>query len=109
MSENMYPEGREGQNFQDEKNGPSDGSSYLTHPEETCVDRVWMKLFVVARKFPYFFPILIEIIPPSKSNQKSSCDIFDSPKVQSAQNNDNDEGVDIIKKVANDKISKFKL
>ena len=64
-----------------------------------------MELFIVAGELPYFFAILVEVVPPPEANQKPACHIFDCPEIQGAQYYHNNESVDVSEEVADNEIA----
>lgn len=95
-----YPKNGKRKYFENEKYSPSYGWSHLTRPKEGGIYCIRMEFFVMAWKSPYFFSLLIKIIPPSKSHQKPASDIFDCPEVESAENDNYDEGIDICEEIS---------
>lgn len=51
-------------------------------------------LSVIWLEPPDFLTSFIEIAPPAQSDKQSACDILDDPKIDCAQNGDDDEGGD---------------
>jgi hypothetical protein len=79
----------------------------LTGPKDGTIVCIRFEVFVIAIEFPYLSAIVIKVIPPSQPYQQPACDILDSPKINSTQQDDNDECINLCKEVSNDKISEI--
>ena len=77
----------------------------MAGPEEGFVDGVGLELTIIALESPNFLSTLVEVIPPSQTNQQPASHILDRPKIEGAEQDDDDEGVDIGEEVAEDEIA----
>lgn len=102
-----YPENAQGQHLQHEEDPPNQGAHNLAAPEESVVDRVYHTSFAWVFKPPLFFPALIDLTPPSQSDQESACDVLDHPEVEGAEDDDDDEGGDVGDEVANQQVEHY--
>lgn len=90
----LYPENAQSQNLEQEKYCPGSSPDYLTRPEESIVHDICVSDFARALEPPSFLAAFVDLAPPPESNQQSSSDILDNPKVQGAAENHQDEGDD---------------
>lgn len=79
----------------------------MAGPKERLIDGVGFELSIIALESPYFLAILIEVVPPSQANQQPSSHIFDGPEIKGAEEDDDDEGVDIREEISEDEVTEW--